>query len=117
MKQIASLLALFALGSGCSSAAAPEASSVVAQSDKASTVQVESALRNAAVAEQTYFVEAQTYTDDLALLQQVGFNAPAGVDVRIATADATSFCIESSSAGGPIHIGTPEISLQPGVCA
>ena len=116
MKKIASLMTLLALGSGCSSAAAPEASSVVAQKDKATTVQVEATLRNAAVAEQTYFVDALTYTDDIALLQQAGFNAPAGVEVRIAMADATSFCIDSSSAGKPIHIGTPEISLQPGAC-
>lgn len=101
---------------GCSSAAAPEASSVVAQKDKATAVQVEAALRNAAVAEQTYFVEAQTYTDDLALLQQMGFNASDGVEVRIVMADATSFCIDSSSADGPIHIGTPQISPQPGTC-
>ena len=115
MKRIVPFLTLVTLV-GCSSAAAPEASSVVAQKDKATTVQVEAALRNAAIAEQTYFVESQTYTDDLALLQQMGFNAPDGVEVRIATADATSFCIDSSSAVDRMHIGTPQISPQPGPC-
>ena len=115
MKRTVSLLILLMLG-GCSSAAAPEASSVVAQKDKATAIQVEGALRNASVAEQAYFVEAQTYTDDLALLQQMGFTASDGVEVRITMADATSFCIESSSAVDTMHIRTPELTIQTGPC-
>ena len=112
------LVGLVALvGSACSSAAAPEASNVIAQKDKANAAQVEAALRNAATAEQTFFVDSQTYTADLAVLGQMGFNASAGVDIRIARADATSFCIDSSSAGDPVHIGTPDLTLQPGLCA
>jgi type IV pilus assembly protein PilA len=117
MKKLALLTCFLAMGSACSSAAAPGASNVVTQKDKATAIQVEAALRNAATAEQTYFVENQTYTADLAALGQMGFNASDGVEVRVASADATGFCIDSVSAGDPLHIGSPDITLRPGACA
>ncbi|MGH2753352.1 MAG: hypothetical protein ACRDLB_02865 [Actinomycetota bacterium] len=116
MKKIALVLCLLVAGSACSSAAAPGAEEVVAQVDKATSVEVEGALRNAAVAEETYFTEALTYTKDLAALQQVGFDPPAGVQVRVMTAGGTSFCIEASTGDEPMHIGTPEVTPLPGVC-
>ena len=109
------LICMLLLGSACSSAAAPGASNVVAQKDKATTLDVEAALRNAVLAEQTYFVETQTYTADLGELQQVGFD-PSGIEVRISRADATGFCIDSTSAGDPMHAGTPELTPLPGAC-
>ena len=117
MKRTVLSLCVLLVGSACSSAAAPGAEGVVAQTDKATSLEVETALRNAALAEETYFTEAQTYTSDLAALRQVGFNPPGDVQVRIALADAANFCIEASSGAEPMHIGTPEVAPLPGTCA
>jgi hypothetical protein len=116
MRKLVLVACALLVGSACSSAAAPGSSNVLAQKDKATALEVEATLRNAALAEQTYFAEAQTYAADLATLQQVGFN-PSDIEVRIARADATGFCIDSISAGDPMHVGTPELTPLPGACA
>jgi hypothetical protein len=117
MRKLAPVACLLVMGSACSSAAAPGAENAVAQKAKATKVAVEAALRSAVVAEQAYFVETQTYTAHLATLEQVGFNPTSRVDVRIAWADGAGFCLDSTSAGDPIHAGTPELAPLPGACA
>ena len=117
MRNLALVLCLVAAGSACSSAAAPGADTTIAQKEKATTLSVEAALRDAAVAEATYFTETQAYTDRMADLQQMGLNLPSGVELRIARADASGFCIDSSSAGAPLHVGTPDLAPLPGGCS
>jgi len=117
MRKLALLLSLALAGGACSSAAAPGAGSTIAQKDKATTIQVEAALRSAALAEETYFVDSLSYTDNPTILEQLGYNSSPEVDIRIARGDATSFCIDSSSAGAPMHIGTPDKTPRPGACS
>ena len=54
--------------------------------------------RNAATAEEAFFVDQATYSSDPTALP--GFVQSADVDVNITTADATQFVVECSSAKG-----------------
>src|SRR4029078_5673227 len=54
--------------------------------------------RNAATAEEAYFVDQATYSSDESALP--GFVQSADVDVNITTADATQFVVECSSTKG-----------------
>jgi hypothetical protein len=75
----------------CSSAAEPGAGEVLGQVDKASAVEVEAALRNAALAEEAHFAQQGTYTTDVAAL---GVNPGPSVTLTVARADAADFCIQ-----------------------
>jgi hypothetical protein len=86
------------LFSACSSAAGPGAGDVLGQVDKASAVEVEAALRSAAVAEEAYFAQQGTYTTDVAAL---GVNPGPSVTLTAARADAADFCIQGTHARSP----------------
>jgi hypothetical protein len=95
MKRLVLAALITSLVAGCSSAAAPRAGDVLGQVNKAYAVEVESALRNAAVGEEAYFAQQGTYTTDVAGL---GLNPGPAVTLTVVRADATDFCIQGTHA-------------------
>ena len=66
------------------------------QREKASTSQVESALKNAATAQESHCTTSpQCYTTSVEDLYAEGLKLPSGVQMRIASADQTNYCIEA----------------------
>lgn len=63
------------------------------QREKAWTSAVKSDLRNAAVAQETYYTDNNTYTSTVADLEDNGFNNGANVDFDVTTATATEYCM------------------------
>ena len=74
----------------------------LAQRKKGWNGQVQSALKNAATAAESYATGANgSYaTMDLADLQTEGFKSASDVTVSVLSADATSYCIEAEHTGG-----------------
>ena len=73
-------------------------SAVKQQQSSANAAEVRAALTSAAIVEETYAVENGTFIADQQKLLNSGFVPVAGIDVKIVTATADTFCL----AGGPI---------------
>ena len=98
MKRLAMVALIATLLSGCSSAAAPGAGDVLGKVNDAYAIEVEAALRNAAVAEEAHFAQQGTFTTDVPSL---GVNAGPSVTLEVVRADATDFCIQGTHAQAP----------------
>lgn len=59
-----------------------------------------SELRNAALAQESYYTDNETYTTMLSDLTALGWNPEADVTVTINSADAMSFCMEAVHSNG-----------------
>jgi hypothetical protein len=90
------LLGVAVLAAGCSSATVG-GEETLSQADKALELQLESSLRTAAVAEETFKATTGAYTADLAALKnEAGLTLPTDVTLTIKSADAASYCIEAT---------------------
>jgi hypothetical protein len=95
--------------SGACSSAAVGGKETLSQADKAFALQLETSLRDASVAEETYRSTNGTYTTDVGALQSEGMNTPPDVTLAIKTADASAYCIEATQVrlpGVTWHVAT-----------
>jgi hypothetical protein len=108
--------ALFAcalLGVSCTSASVG-GQETLDQVDKATTLQLETTLRNAAAAQETFRANTGSYTTNPNVLQSEGLNVPPEVTLSIVSGDPTTFCMEAThtrAAGVTWHVvtgGAPE---------
>ena len=65
------------------------------QREKAWIDQTESALKNAAVAEESYYTDHSSYTDSIADLEAQGLKVPAFVVLEIRSTSPNTYCIEA----------------------
>ena len=110
------MLIVALLLAACSSAGGPGANKVIDQIDEAKSVQLESELRNVAVAQEAYFAQNDTYSTDISA---VGYEPSAGITVTVVSADASGFCAEAAFDDTPDatrHIVNGGASPEEGPC-
>ena len=74
---------------------------------------LESTVKNAATAEESYFVSELAYTDSLDDLADQGFEVPEGIAVEITLAGKDGYCVQASDDSGSVmrydsSVGQPE---------
>lgn len=84
--------------------------------NEALSAAVQADLRNAAVAEETYFTTNQTYTVNLDNLQSLGFVPSPGTTIRIVTAGPSSYCMEGSASDSATFRYDSSSGLAEGTC-
>ena len=84
--------------------------------NEALSAAVQTDLRNAAVAQETYFTTNQTYTVNLDNLQSLGFVPSPGVTIRIVTAGPSSYCMEGSASESATFRYDSSSGLAEGTC-
>ena len=62
--------------------------------EKEFTAEVESDLKNAAVAEEVYFTEYATYTTSVEELEESGYQPTDGVEITVERANENRYCLE-----------------------
>lgn len=73
----------------------------LSQREKGWESNAKSDLRNAAVAQESYFTDNDAYTDNSGgELEDEGFNPSADVTLTVESADATSYCMQASHDSG-----------------
>ncbi|MBI5870847.1 MAG: hypothetical protein HZB44_07835 [Actinobacteria bacterium] len=82
----------------------------------ASTRAMQSELRNAAVAEESYFTENGAYTVEISELVQAGFEPSPGSDFLIVEADAYGYCLEISDRNLWFYFDSTEGEPRTGSC-
>lgn len=94
----ASCLGLVLMAPACSSATVG-GQETLSQADSALQLQLETSLRNASLAEETFKATSGQYSADLnALKSEAGLTVPADVTLTVTSADAASYCIEATQA-------------------
>lgn len=94
----------------------------LSQRQKGWEADAKSNLRNAAVAQESYYVDNSTYTTDEADLAVEGFNRSANVTVNYEAGDdgdlATSYCMDAvhDSGGGTFNLDSDSGEPQDGAC-
>ena len=81
--------------------------------------EVDSALKNSAMAEETFAVTAGTYTSNVSDLVGQGLRLPGTVTVRVARATATGYCMEAThalAAGQVFHYSSDVGRPTEGAC-
>lgn len=56
-------------------------------------------LADAAIAEESYHVDAGTYTTDVAKLEENGYDAEPGVELTVVSANRERYCLKSAGGG------------------
>ena len=74
--------------------------SFLSQRKKGWEAAAKSELRNAAVAQESYFTEAASYTTNPADLTTEGFNASSNVTLSLKTGNTTAYCMEAVHKSG-----------------
>lgn len=67
----------------------------LSQREKGWEANAKSDLRNAAVAQESYYTDNSEYTDDVAFLEDEGFNNSTEIDFDVVTADEDGYCMEA----------------------
>ena len=67
----------------------------LSQRQKGWDANVQSDLRNAAVAQESWFTDHSTYTANVADLKTDGYNQSANIVISVASADASGYCMEA----------------------
>jgi type IV pilus assembly protein PilA len=90
----------------------------LSQRQKGWNSNMQSDLRNAAVAEESYFTANSAYTGVIANLETEGFNPSTNVTLVVASADAAGYCINASYAGyGAVyHLDSDDGDPRTGPC-
>jgi hypothetical protein len=113
MKRWSAALCLAALLAGCSSASVG-GDDVLDQADKATQLQLEATLRNAAATQETFRVSTGSYTTNPNVLETEGLNVSPEITLTIPTGDASTYCMEATHASEPNAVwhvasgGSPE---------
>jgi hypothetical protein len=100
---------------GCSSAALPGADTTLDQPAKAHRLQAEVDLRNAAMAQESYFAQHGSYTTDLGA---AGFNPSSSTTVTVPQADPAGFCVQAvhADSGDTWHLRKTDLGPTSGPC-
>lgn len=90
----------------------------LSQRQKGWNANMQSDLRNAAVAEESYFTGNSAYTNVIANLELQGFNPSTNVTLAVASADAAGYCINATYAGyaTTYHLDSADGDPQTGTC-
>ena len=89
----------------------------LSQREKGWESNAKSDLRNAAVAQESYFTDNDAYTGNTADLETEGWNPSADVTLSIASADATSYCMDAvHNSGGDAWMFDSASGLAQGSC-
>lgn len=115
---IAAAIAVTGGGDGDGTAASCERGVDLQRCDEAQA-EVQSALKNAATAEESYAVSNQgRYTDHVSDLEAEGLQLPPRVEVTIALARRDDYCLEATYGGlvGAMHYSSTEGTPLPGRC-
>jgi hypothetical protein len=91
-------LAIFA---GACSSASVGGDDVLGQADKATELQLETTLRNAASTQETFRASTGSYTTNPNVLETEGLNVPPDIMLTIPTGDATTYCMEATHSSMP----------------
>lgn len=83
--------------------------------------QVESSLKNAATAQESYATvsESHRYTDSISDLEAEGLQVPPNVQLTIMTGGGLKYCMEATSQelGGTMHYSSTEGTTRSGPCS
>ncbi|MFA5801811.1 MAG: type IV pilin protein [Thermoleophilia bacterium] len=90
----------------------------LSQRQKGWNANMQSDLRNAAVAEESYFTDNAAYTNVIANLELQGFNPSANVTLAVASADAAGYCINATYTGYATryHLNSTDGDPRTGTC-
>jgi type IV pilus assembly protein PilA len=94
----------------------------LSQRQKGWNSNVQSDLRNAAVAQESYFTDNSAYTAVVADLAANGYNQSANIVIAVPTANATGYCMEANhTSGGNTYkfdssVGEPQDVAVDGNC-
>ena len=89
------------------------------QIGKAHRVQLEAALRSAAVSEEAHFAVNGTYASSVGELTASGLTIPPDVSLVIAAATSSAFCVQGTHAqleGVTLHYANSPGAIQEGPC-
>lgn len=113
---IVALLVLAACGG--SEGAAPARTGPLGAIDRGFRTEVETALRAAATAQETFRATSGAYTTNVGDLRGAGYRPTARVTVQIARADAGGYCLQATHQmiGEPFHFDSPRGSPGSGPC-
>ena len=81
--------------------------------------EVESALKGAATAEETYFTVELTYTPSIDELEVQGLNISSDVTLEVPVADASTYCIEATHTDIPdttFALDSESLDVTEGTC-
>jgi hypothetical protein len=77
---------------------------------------VETALENAATAEETYYTDYQKYVTDLATLTAAGYEALKSVTVTAKLVGADAYCLTGVGQGSTLHYASDDAEVKDGPC-
>ncbi len=86
------------------------------QRSNANDASVQAELRNAAVAEETYYMTKGSYTSDMAALQTAGYRPSANVTVTATVSAAGDYCLEGAAPNATTYRYDSSAGLLPGTC-
>lgn len=114
------LVAVLALG-GCAEGdrEAAVGGGALDQIGKAHRLQLEAALRSAAVAEEAHFAVNGTYATSIEELSAGGLTIPPDVSLVVSTASSSAFCVQATHAqleGVTLHYANSPGAIQEGPC-
>lgn len=110
---LAALLALAACGGGDDPGTTPTTPAPTTAA--ASRNDVGQALKDAAIAAETYYSDTGRYDFDEGDLATQGFTAPPGVTVTVVSASGTEYCLSAAGGGVTLYYSTTSgnVSEQP----
>lgn len=87
----------------------------LSQRDGAGDAAAQSDLRNAATAQESYFAENDTYTEDKA---ELDFNESDNVNLTVESGNANDYCMNATAqpGSGPFHLDSTDGSVQDDSC-
>ena len=77
---------------------------------------LETALKNAATAEEAYAVDNLTYTASLTDLEATGLKLPSDITLEVVAATDSSYCLEASLDGTVMYLDSETRDPQEGTC-
>ena len=112
------LLLVFAWATACGSDNGGSTTSGSKTTQKqASDKDVETALRNAAMTEESHFTDAEVYTMKVSDIEKQGYKNIEGVELVIVSAGPKDYCIEAKGASGTVfNYNSKEGSVAEGRC-
>ncbi len=86
------------------------------QRSNATDASVQAELRNAATAEEAYYMTKGSYTSDMAALQTAGYRPSANVTVTATVSAAGDYCLEGVAPNATTYRYDSSAGLLPGTC-
>ena len=87
------------------------------QRENVTAALVQADLRNAAVAQETYYMQYGTYTTSMTALQSAGYSPSSTVTVTAVSTGSISYCLQGSAPDSQTyHYDSLTSALAPGPC-